>query len=254
MEDELTALAAQHAELASLIEGLDAERWGLPSRCEGWSLSDVLLHLAQTDEMAQASLDGRFDAHLTEVAGAWAGAESVDDGAGLLVAGERGRQTSAEIHRRWLDGSAAVRSAFAAHDEHDRVQWVAGTMAVRTLAVTRLSECWIHSGDIAAGLGVTLPPSDRLRLTTRLAWRTLPYAFAQAGRDLHGPVAFDLVGPDGDPWRFAPADVDEPTTVVRGPAVDLCEVAAQRADAVDTALVAEGPDAADVLALVRTFA
>ena len=41
---------------------------------------------------------------------------------------------------------------------------------------------------------------------------------------------------------------------MRGDAVDLCLVAGQRADAADTGLVAEGPDGAEVLALVRTFA
>ena len=43
-------------------------------------------------------------------------------------------------------------------------------------------------------------------------------------------------------------------TTVTGDALDLCLVAGQRADAADTGLVAEGPDASDVLALVRTFA
>ena len=43
-------------------------------------------------------------------------------------------------------------------------------------------------------------------------------------------------------------------TGVRGPALDLCRVAGQRADAADTALAATGPDAEAVLDLVRTFA
>jgi uncharacterized protein (TIGR03084 family) len=254
VDEELTALGEQHAEMASLLDGLDAAGWAAPSRCDGWSVADVVLHMAQTDEMALASLDGRFDSFLSDVAEAWASAASVDDGAGLLVAFERDRQTTEELHRRYLDGAAALRAAFAAHDGRERVQWVAGTLAVRTLAVTRLTECWIHSGDIAHGLGIRLAPTDRLRHTARLSWRTLPYAFAQAGRELHGPVAFHLTGPGGDEWRFDPPDGETATTVLQGPAVELCEVAGQRASASDTTLVASGPDAADVLALVRTFA
>jgi uncharacterized protein (TIGR03084 family) len=254
VDEELDALAAQHAELEGLVEGLDDAGWAASSRCEGWTVADVLLHLAQTDEMALASLDGRLDAFLTEVADDWAAAASVDDGAGLLVAAERDRQSPTELHRRWLEGSAALRAAFATADERKRVQWVAGTLSVRTLAVTRLTECWIHSGDVAHGLGVALPPTDRLRHTVRLAWRTLPYAFAQAGRELHGPVAFHLSAPGGGEWRFDPADGARAATTVLGPAAELCEVAGQRASAADTSLVASGPDAADVLALVRTFA
>jgi uncharacterized protein (TIGR03084 family) len=125
-------------------------------------------------------------------------------------------------------------------------------MAARTLASTRLAETWIHSGDVADGLGVALEPDDRLWHIARLAWRTVPYAFARAGRPPPGPVAFELIAPSGAPWSFA--EDGAPDTLVRGPALDLCRLAGQRADAAHTSLVAEGPDAAAVLELVRTYA
>ena len=78
------------------------------------------------------------------------------------------------------------------------MQWVSGDLSARTLATTRLSECWIHTGDVAEALGVELEPPDRLWHIARLAWRTVPYAFARAGRDAPGPVAFELRGPNGD--------------------------------------------------------
>ena len=105
-----------------------------------------------------------------------------------------------------------------------------------------------------AGVLVLCGPGEvgYAREIARLAWRTLPYAFQKAGRTLSGPVAFELVGPDGDAWTFRP---DEPAaTTVRGPGVDLCNVAGRRAAPDDTALVAEGPDGAAVLELVRTYA
>jgi hypothetical protein len=74
----------------------------------------------------------------------------------------------------------------------------------------------------------------------------------RAGREMKGSVAFELTGPSGDAWRFASDDAAD--TVLRGPAADLCAVAGQRAEAPDTRLTAEGPDASDVLELVRTFA
>ena len=85
-----------------------------------------------------------------------------------------------------------------------------------------------------------------------LAWRTLPYAFAQAGYAPEGPVAFALEAPGGETWHFAGDSAA--LTTISGPAVDLCRVAGQRAQAADTALEGEGPDAAAVLDLVRTFA
>jgi len=256
MTEELDALAAQHEELAGLVADLDERAWATPSRCPGWSVADVVLHLAQTDEMALASLDDRLPAHLDTFASAWAvgAANTIDDGAGLLVDAERDDLTPEQVHRRWLDASAAVRRRLAERGDSDRVQWVAGTLSVRTLATTRLAECWIHSGDVAEGLDVALTPTDRLQLIARLAWRTLPYAFTRAGQDPPGRVAFELTGPSGEEWRIADADPAPSPTTVRGTALDLCRVAGQRASAADTGLEATGPEAEAVLALVRTFA
>jgi uncharacterized protein (TIGR03084 family) len=247
MDELLTDLAAQHAELATLLQDLDTAAWAAPSRCAGWSVSDVVLHLAQTDEMALASLQGRLAEHLAAKAAVWTTASNVDDGAGLLVEAERGGRADV-VHRRWLESAAALRTAFAEADLHARVTWVAGSLSVRTLATTRLAECWIHTHDVSAGLGVALPAPDRIHHIARLAWRTLPYAFAQAGRRPPGPVTFVLTAPSGETWTFG----DGSGTVVSGSALELCEVAGQRATA--TTLTADGPDADDVLRLVRTFA
>ncbi len=67
-----------------------------------------------------------------------------------------------------------------------------------------------------------------------------------------GQKLLELTGPDGSLWSFG-AD-DEPLTVIRGSAFDLCNVAGQRAIGSDTDLAGTGPDADEVLALVRTFA
>jgi uncharacterized protein (TIGR03084 family) len=251
MDDGVARLAGQHEELDGLLAGLDEAGWAKPSRCEGWSVSDVVLHLAQTDEMALASAQGRLAGYLAAAAEAMSGPVDVDAGADQMVANERGRP-GAEVGERWRTGAARLRDVLAAGDPHARVDWVAGQLSLRTLATTRLAECWIHTGDVADALG--LPPSetDRLEAIARLAWRTLPYAFGRSGKELHGPVAFELTGPAGVEWCFTP---DEPAaTTVRGPALDLCLVAARRADPAATSLTTEGPDGPDVLALVRTYA
>ena len=101
-------------------------------------------------------------------------------------------------------------------------------------------------------LGVAQLPTDRLQHIARLAWRTLPYAFARDGRELHGPVAFELLSPSGERWNFIP---DAPAaTVIRGDAFELCQVAARRVEPEATGLRGDGPDAGAVLQLVRTYA
>jgi hypothetical protein len=47
---------------------------------------------------------------------------------------------------------------------------------------------------------------------------------------------------------------DPPVTTIRGDAAELCGVAARRVDPATTSLTGDGPDAAAVLALVRTYA
>src|SRR6516165_10547597 len=62
MIDIFEALREQHQELLSMVTGLTEDQLALPSACEGWSVSDVLLHLAQTNEMATASANGQLAA------------------------------------------------------------------------------------------------------------------------------------------------------------------------------------------------
>jgi uncharacterized protein (TIGR03084 family) len=249
----LDALASQQAELTGLLVDLDERGWARPSRCEGWSVSDVVLHLAQTNEMAIGSATGTYTEALTRLTAGLApgGSGNVDDGADLMVAHERGTPP-ADVLARWRDGAATLLRVLSEIDPSARVTWVAGELSARTLTTTRLAETWIHTGDVAHGLGVELAPTDRLWHIARLAWRTLPYAFARVGRELSGPVRFDLVGPAGDAWRFEPDR--EAATSISGSAVELCLVAARRVEPQQTGLRGEGPDGERVLELVRTYA
>ena len=256
MQSELAALDEQQADLAGLLAGCDASDWLRPSRCVGWSVSDVVLHLAQTNELATASALGRFTEGAVELARGASRAESIDDAAARTV--ERDRHLSpGEVHRRWAVSVRTLAEALAGCQDGRRLDWVAGELSARTLATTRLAETWIHTGDVADAVAddpepFVSVPGVRLRLIARLAWRTLPYAFALGGRELSGPVAFELTGPGGEAWAFEPDGAA--VTRVSGPAVDLCRVAARRLAPGDTSLVVAGPDGDMVLKLVRTYA
>jgi uncharacterized protein (TIGR03084 family) len=250
-DEAVRALADEQAALSGLLGGLGPDDWLRPSRCEGWSVADVVLHLAQTDELAIGSATGEYEAVLGRLTAGLAVAGSVDDSVAAMVARERGAPAAA-LFDRWSATAARLLATFGAGDMSARVRWVAGVLSLRTLAATRLSETWIHSGDIAEAVGVVQPPTERLRWIARLAWRTLPYAFTSARRELHGPVAFRLTAPDGTAWDFVPEE--PPTTSITGPAADLCAVAARRVPADATALRGEGPDTEAVLSLVRTYA
>ncbi|MFN8017470.1 MAG: maleylpyruvate isomerase family mycothiol-dependent enzyme [Acidimicrobiales bacterium] len=210
----------------------------------------MLLHLAQTNEMAVASANDALTDFVLRASEGMGPGGSIDDWAGYLV--EKQRTTPGEARDRYLASTDAQVGALRSVAPSARLRWVAGELAARTLASTRLSETWIHHLDVAEAFGVAAPPTDRLWHVARLAWRTLPYAFERAGAPAPSPVAFELTAPDGTTWPFG--DPSQAATVVRGTAFDLCTVAGQRRPSGPSTLTADGPDAEAVLRLVRTFA
>lgn len=245
MNEIVGDLRAQLDELDALLGGLSDDDWARPSACEGWTVADVVLHLAHTNELALLSARGQLAAVAGEpIAGA------IDDGADAAVASQRGAPP-AELLARWRRSAKEMCAALLACDPSARLQWVAGDLAARTLATTRLAETWIHTGDVLHAFGGGPTPTVRLRHIARLAHRTLPYAFRQQGLTMHGDVAFRLTGPDGEPWSFGP---DDAPTTISGDGVELCRVASRRVAPSATSLVGRGPDADAVLAVVRTWA
>ncbi|HEY2305811.1 MAG TPA: maleylpyruvate isomerase N-terminal domain-containing protein, partial [Streptosporangiaceae bacterium] len=51
-------LEAEQDRLEEILTGLDGAQWLAPSAAAGWSVADVVLHLAQTEEAVVASVDG----------------------------------------------------------------------------------------------------------------------------------------------------------------------------------------------------
>jgi len=220
MKAVMEALTDQHAELDALLGGLQEPDWerDVPD-CPGWTVGDVVLHLAQTDELVPAARISGFPAAAERLAGRPLGSGTVDDLVALMVAHERGAP-GAELRARWRSASTAVRELLA---------------------------------DIVRAVGVEASATDRLWHIARLAWRSVPYAFARAGLDPPpGPVTVSLTAPDGGTWDFGTGA--GAATSVTGSALDFCLVAARRLDPAAAELRADGPDAARVLALLRTYA
>ncbi|MFZ0665626.1 MAG: maleylpyruvate isomerase family mycothiol-dependent enzyme [Acidimicrobiales bacterium] len=252
MDPLVNDLAAEHAQVRTMLAGLPDAQWNAATRCEGWDVADVVLHLAQSDELAIASASADFLGAVSSWSEALdGGSRSVDEGVDRLVSNQRGMPIP-ELLARWSDNADRLVQTLNAMNLSERVEWVSGPMSARSLCATRISETWIHGGDIAGAVGITLAPTDRIKSIARLAWRTLPYAFTKAGKTITGPVALHLTSPSGEVWAF---ESDEPAvTTITGTAADLCDVASQRTTAEHTSLVGTGPDAQDVLRFIRTYA
>jgi uncharacterized protein (TIGR03084 family) len=236
-------LAAEQDRLDDVLAGLDEAAWLSPSAAAGWTVADVVLHLAQSEEGVLASVTGAGRALRP------AGAPSVEEGVDRRVREERA--APAEVYRRWREARVAAVAALRSADPEQALAWVETPMKPATLATTRLAEHWAHGLDITGPLGIAFPDTDRLRHIVWLAHRTLPYALAVAGEPAH-PVRCEVTAPDGaGVWRHGPADEE---SAITGPAGDFCRVAAQRLDPAESRLRATGPYGATALRALRTYA
>jgi uncharacterized protein (TIGR03084 family) len=235
--------AAETARLEDILARLTPQQWLAASGADGWSVADVVLHLAQSEEAVVATAGGSGPREAAAAAG------TVDDWAARLVDAERA--AAAQVFARWQRARDAAVAALHAADPGEALEWVTGRMKPATLATTRLAEHWAHGLDITGPLGIDFPDTGRLRHIAWLAHRTLPYAFSRAGEE-PAAVRCSLTAPDGmTAWTFGPEDAE---AVISGPAGDFCRVAAQRLDPAASSLEAAGVRAAAALRVLRTYA
>ncbi|MDP9069292.1 MAG: maleylpyruvate isomerase family mycothiol-dependent enzyme [Actinomycetota bacterium] len=240
------ALEAEQDQLAVALASFTEAQWHSASGCPGWRVVDVVLHLAQTEELVMRSVRGDE----WPAAGRLAG-ETADEAAARWVAAEPECEASA-VFERWnsarRDAAKLLRSAAP-----DRaVPWIATALKPRTLATTRLSEHWIHALDILVPLGMGYPETERLWHAAWLAHRTIPYAFQRASAGDPPGVRLELRSPGAAVWEFGPHAAD---CRITGAAAEFCRVAARRKDAGEAvSLQLEGDRARVVLELVRLYA
>ncbi len=239
-------LAAEAVRLDGILGLLTEAQWLADSAADGWSVADVVLHLAQGDEGVVASAGGAGPREGVAAAG------TVDEWAARMVDAERA--APAEVFLRWRRARDAAVAALRDADPQVPLQWVAGPVKPATLATTRLAEYWAHGLDITGPFGIDFPDTSRLKHIAWLAHRTLPYALSLAG-EAPAAVRCSLTAPDGETtWTFGPDDAE---SEISGPAGAFCRVAAQRLDPGAPAaagLRATGPHGAAALRVVRTYA
>jgi uncharacterized protein (TIGR03084 family) len=235
-------LAAEQNRLEEILSGLDEAQWTSPSGAAGWTVADVVLHLAQSEEGVVASATGA-GRDLRPPPG-----RTVDEAMEDLVSAER--TSPKEVLRRWREAHRAAVAALRAADPAGPLTWVEAPLKPATLATTRLAEHWAHGLDITGPLGIAFPDTDRLRHIAWLAHRTLPYSLSVAGKPLH-PVRCELTAPDGGIWRYGPADAE---SAITGAAGAFCRVAAHRLAPAESGLGVTGPHAATALEFLRTYA
>ena len=227
--DVFEDLEAEQDRLEGILEQLDQMAWLTASGAAGWSIADMVLHLAQIEEQVVASAAGRDEVGWDRAPG------TLDEFIERWVRAERAGPDV--VFARWRKARRDAERALRQADPRRRLAWSAAPLRPQALATTRLAEHWAHGLDITGPLGILFPDTERLRHIAWLAHRSLPYAFALAGEEPHD-VYCELTAHDGSTWRYGPA---EATSTITGSAGDFCRVGARRLAPEQSGLVAGGP-------------
>lgn len=236
-------LAAEHAALDAVVADLTEAQWATRTPAAGWDVRDTIVHIVQADEagyLAVADPEAFERAKAEVMAG---GLEAFGSG--------RGR-SGAETLAWWRDTRRRMLDAFAPLGPKDRIPWFGPSMSALSFATARLMETWSHGQDVAAALGRTIAPTDRLRHVAHIGVTTRGWSYANRGRPVpDAPVRVELRAPSGAVWTWGP---DDAADRVSGDAVDFCLVVTQRRPIGTTGLRTEGDAAAEWMALAQAFA
>jgi uncharacterized protein (TIGR03084 family) len=236
-------LVAEQDRLEAILDGFDDQQWQAPSAAAGWTVADVVLHLAQTEETVAATVAG------DETRGRWAGeGETLDEAMDRRVRAQRA--PAAVVFARWRAARRVSLRALRRADPQRPLEWADASLKPTTLATTRLAEHWAHGLDITEPLAIRFPDTNRLWHIAWLAHTSLPYAFNFAGEEPH-EVFCELTAPDGATWRYGAAEAD---STITGSASAFCRVAARRLPAEASGLDTTGPYGSVALQVLRTYA
>ncbi len=229
----LEPVVRQRRRLVAELGSLGPGDWDRPSRCEGWSARDVIVHLDSTNAFWSMSISagvaGTPTTFLAEFDPVATPAE--------LVAGSDDSPTQA------LEKLAASTEALCGLLESlDEAGWnalaetPAGHVSVTALAHHALWDSWIHERDVFLALGRT-PVAEADEVAASLAYvAALSPAFSLSqGGGLSGVLGLSVTDPAigltievTDRVRIGADEPLEADLVLRGDAVELLEALSVR--------------------------
>src|SRR5262245_8271013 len=158
--DPYDLMATEIDRLDEHYSGLRDDEWQRPTRCEGWTVRDVLAHMASSEKYNRACLDGTVAALLAEM-----GAKGATDLAGANDIGihEYDGRAPESILEEWRQSSRDTVAGFRERDGRD-VDSSVGAYPARWQAFHLAFELATHADDV----GASVEPSE---VRTRNAWQ-----------------------------------------------------------------------------------
>jgi uncharacterized protein (TIGR03084 family) len=240
-------LRAESDDLDALVAPLSTGRWAEPTPAPGWTIAHQIAHLLWTDRVALLSVtdEEKFGAVLAD-------AQQNPLGFVDAAAEELAATPPADLLEDWRGTRGRLHAALLTVPDGRKLPWFGPPMSAPSMATARLMETWAHGLDVADALGVTRPPTERLRSIAHLGVRTRDFAFAVNQLPPPSePFLVELRAPAGDTWSWGPADAAQRVT---GAAEDFCFLITQRRPLSSLDVTAHGPDAQRWLTIAQAFA
>lgn len=226
----------QRRRLEQVLGDLTEDEWQQPSRCEGWTVQDVVSHLTSTNGFWAFSIQSGAAGAPTELLATF---DPVASPAQLV---DRSRGTSvAETLALFTAGNDTLAAAIEALDD---AGWAAlaeappGHLPIALVADHALWDSWVHERDILLPLGrAAVVDEDEVRHCLRYG-AGLGRAFALCrGSTEQGAIELEVTAPDdrvvvaveGDVVRIHTGVAPAGAPRVRGDALALVEALSMRA-------------------------
>ena len=227
--DPAVPLLRQRRRLAALLAGLDEDQWAADSRCEAWSVQDVIAHLVTTNQFWAFSIEAALAGAPTRFL---VGFDPVTSPVELVEPSRT--QAPDEVLEHFVETNEAIAAAVAGLDDDG---WSTigeappGHVPLRALAMHALWDAWTHERDIVLPLGLT-PVEEHDEVAGCLAYgAALSPAFViAAGSTRRGTIVVDASEPAlrfvvdvGDSVVVHAGDAPADALRLTGPAVELVE-------------------------------
>jgi uncharacterized protein (TIGR03083 family) len=227
--DQHAPVVRQRRRLEAMLDDLGDDDWRSASRCDGWTVQDVVAHIVGVNAFWHGSVLAGLAGTPTRLLAGFDPAATPP----LMVQGMRAL-APADVLDQLVSSNDAFLGTLADLDEQGwstLAESPAGHVPIRLLAYHALWDCWVHERDIALPLGLTpaVEPDEVLSCLCYAA-AVSPALAISSGSRLAGVFAVEASEPElcfelevGASVAVRDGRAPRDAPLLRGRAVDLVE-------------------------------
>lgn len=177
------------------LEDLTDEQWARPSRCEGWSARDVVVHLERAFTFWTFSLASALDGAPTRFLATFDPVASPKEL--VAAAGPLGPEEVLARHRTAVEAFVDVLRSLDGDGWTTLAEAPPGHLPAHVLVHHALWDSWVHERDVLLPLGVTPPvEADEVAACLRYAAALGPAFDVSRGNGRTGVLAVQVDSPE----------------------------------------------------------